>query len=532
MTDAMTNFDYIIVGGGSAGCVMAARLSEDPGTKVCLLEAGPPDTSPFIKAPLGLGATVPSKYLNWAFETVPQAGLNGRRGYQPRGKVLGGSSAINAMIYTRGHPWDYDHWAELGNRGWSFAEVLPYFKKSQHQERGGDDLHGTGGPLNVADLRSPNPLAQAFVQAGSEIQLPRNDDFNGPEQEGVGTYQVTQINGERCSAARAYLAPALGRDNLALLTGVQAGGIILDGKRAVGVRYHRDGQAHEVRAAGEVILSAGALQTPQLLLLSGIGPGAALREQGIAVNHELPGVGQNLQDHIDIVIPYLSPSPLAMGLTPGGIARLIKGILEWRRSRTGIITSNSTETGGFVKSSPDLAIPDLQLHFNAAIVDDHTRKRHFANGYCAHVCVLRPKSRGSIGLNSPDPLAPPRIDPNFLAEDADLDGLVAGFKLTRRILEAPALAPYRGRELLTASVKSDEEIIADIRNRADTIYHPVGTARMGQDDMAVVDSELRVLGMAGLRVVDASIMPTLIGGNTNAPTIMIAEKAAEMISVV
>ena len=528
----MTDFDYIIVGGGSAGCVLAGRLSEDPGTRVCLLEAGPRDTSPFIKAPLGLGATVPSKHLNWAFKTVPQAGLNGRCGYQPRGKVLGESSAINAMIYIRGHPWDYDHWAKLGNPGWSFAEVLPYFKMSQNQERGADDCHGTGGPLNVADLRSPNPLAQAFVDAGLEMQLPRNDDFNGPEQEGVGSYQVTQINGERCSAARAYLAPALQRDNLKIWTGVQATKIILNGKRAMGVAYHRDGQAHEVHATREVVLSAGALQTPQLLLLSGVGPVATLRKHGITVSHELPGVGQNLQDHIDIVIPYLSPSSLAMGLTPGGIAKLTKGIFEWRRSRSGIITSNSTETGGFVKSHPDLAVPDLQLHFNTAIVDDHARKRHFARGYCAHVCVLRPKSRGSISLNSVDPMDAPLIDPNFLAEQADLESLVAGFKLTRRILEAPALAPYRGRELLTANVRSDKEIIADIRDRADTIYHPVGTAKMGNDDMAVVDSELRVHGMVGLRVADASIMPTLIGGNTNAPTIMIAEKAAEMIAVV
>ncbi|MDP6691478.1 MAG: choline dehydrogenase [Alphaproteobacteria bacterium] len=525
----MAEFDYIIVGGGSAGCVLAGRLSEDPGVSVCLLEAGPTDKSGFIKAPLGFGATVPSKLFNWAFETVPQPGLNGRRGYQPRGKVLGGSSAINAMIYTRGHPWDYDHWAELGNPGWAFADVLPYFKHSQNQERGGDDHHGTGGPLNVADLRSPNPLARAFVDAAAEMQLPRNDDFNGPEQEGVGRYQVTQINGERCSAARAFLTPALARDNLAVLTGVQATRVVLEGRRAVGVNYHRDGQAHEVRANREVILSAGALQTPQLLLLSGIGPGEELRRHGIAVAHELPGVGQNLQDHIDIIIPYLSSSPHAMGLTLGGIGKLIRGIFEWRRSRTGIITSNATETGGFVKSRAGLAIPDLQLHFNASIVDDHTRKRHFHRGYCAHVCVLRPKSRGSVSLNSADPLAPPRIDPNFLAEDEDLQGLVAGFKLTRRILEAPALAPYRGRELLTAEVQTDGQITKDIRNRADTIYHPVGTAKMGSDHMAVVDSELRLHGLTGLLVVDASIMPTLIGGNTNAPTIMIAEKAAEMI---
>ena len=299
------------------------------------------------------------------------------------------------------------------------------------------------------------------------------------------------------------------------------------GRFSVGVWTCPPGKFIDRATGAEAMLASGELDSCYLWS----GPVFRLQEQGIPVSHALPGVGQNLQDHIDIVIPYLSPSPLAMGLTPGGITKLIRGIFEWRRSRTGIITSNSTETGGFVKSRPDLAIPDLQLHFNAAIVDDHTRKRHFARGYCAHVCVLRPKSRGSVSLNSPDAMAPPRIDPNFLAEPADLDGLVAGFKLTRRILEAPALAPYRGRELLTANVQSDEQIIEDIRNRADTIYHPVGTARMGRDDGAVVDRELRVHGMTGLRVVDASIMPTLIGGNTNAPTIMIAEKAAEMIAV-
>ena len=529
----MASFDYVIVGGGSAGCVLARRLSDDPSLRVCLLEAGPPDSSILVRAPIGIAAILPGKYLNWAFDTVPQAGLNGRRGYQPRGKVLGGSSSINAMIYTRGHAADYDHWAELGNPGWSFADVLPYFKKSQNQERGGPDIdpdfHGAGGLLNVADPRTPNPLTQAFVDAGAELQLPRNGDFNGPEQEGVGVYQVTQINGERCSAARAFLTPVLERPNLEVLTGVQATKVILDGKRAVGVAYHRDGQDHEVRADGDVILSAGALQTPQLLLLSGIGPGEELRRHGIDIAHELPGVGRNLQDHLDITIPYLSPSPHAMGLTLGGLAKVIKGIFEWRRQRTGIIASNSTESGGFVKSNPDLAIPDLQLHFTLAVVDDHTRKRHFQRGYCCHVCLLRPKSRGHVGLNSADALDPPRIDPNFLSEQTDLDGLVAGFKLTRRILQAPALAPYRGREMMTADVHSDEQIVADIRNRADTIYHPVGTAKMGQDEMAVVDSQLRVHGMAGLRVVDASVMPTIVGGNTNAPTIMIAEKAADMI---
>jgi choline dehydrogenase-like flavoprotein len=433
------------------------------------------------------------------------------------------------MIYTRGHAADYDHWAELGNPGWSYDEVLPYFRKSQNQERGGDQFHGTGGPLNVADLRTPNPMAQAFVDAAAEMQLPRNGDFNGAQQEGVGTYQVTQINGERCSAARAFLTPARTRDNLVVLTGVHVTGLILDGKRAVGVHYRQNGQPGEVHAGREVILSAGALQTPQLLLLSGIGPEAELRGHGIAMAHELPGVGRNLQDHIDITIPYLSPSPHAMGLTFGGVAKVIRGIFEWRRQRTGIIASNATETGGFVKSSAEQAIPDLQLHFTNAIVDDHTRKRHFQRGYCCHVCLLRPKSHGSVGLTSADPEAPPRIDPNFLAEEEDLDSLVAGFKLARRILQAPALAPFRGRELMTADVQTDAQIIADIRNRADTIYHPVGTAKMGPDAMAVVDDQLRVHGMTGLRVVDASVMPAIVGGNTNAPTIMIAEKAADMI---
>jgi len=523
------SFDYVIVGAGSAGCVLARRLSDDPNTRVCLLEAGKPDKSFLIHVPVGVAAILPTTMSNWAFETAPQPGLNNRRGYQPRGKTLGGSSSINAMVYIRGHSSDYDRWAELGNAGWSYADVLPYFKKSQNQERGDDDYHGTGGPLNVADLRSPNPIGKTFVDAAEQLQLPRNDDFNGAEQEGIGPYQVTQINGERCSAAKAYLTPVLDRPNLTVVTEAQATRILFDGKRAVGIAFKQQGQDRDVRANREVLLSGGALQSPHLLLLSGIGPGDELKRQGIDVVHDLPGVGKNLQDHIDHVLTYTTHSRDAFGMTLPGIGRILGSIGTYRREGRGMLTSNFAEAGGFLKSDPSQTIPDLQLHFVVGIVDDHSRKRHFKHGYSCHVCLLRPKSRGHVGLQSADPTAPPLIDPNFLAEDSDMDAMVNGFKLVRRILQAPAFDSLRGKELYTADVHSDDEIRDDIRNRADTVYHPVGTCKMGNDPMAVVDSELKVSGLDGLRVVDASIMPTLIGGNTNAPTIMIGEKAADMI---
>ena len=524
-------FDYIIVGGGSAGCVLAARLTEDPDVTVALLEAGPVDSSVLIHCPAGLPLLGKTGWTNWKFETVPQAGLNGRRGYQPRGKVLGGSSSVNAMIYNRGHRADYDHWASEGNAGWGYDDLLPYFKKAEHNERGADTFHGSGGPLNVKDLASPNRFGPVFVEAGRQAGFAVNTDFNGADQEGVGMYQVTHRNGERFSAAKAYLTPNLLRPNLQVITGAYTTRILLEKKRAVGVEYQHLGLVKQIKANREVLLCAGTIQSPQILMLSGIGPHRHLLENGIATQHDLAGVGQNLHDHPDVVIVNNAPNLTELfGISLTGAARAIQGIFEWRKHRTGMLTTNFAEAGGFIKSSPDETLPDLQLHFVIGKLINHGRKTVFGHGYSCHVCVLRPLSRGSIQLAGKDPLAAPLIDPNFLGARDDMDRMIRGFRIMRNILSQPALMGYGGTESASsAGAKTDLEIEQFIRDNGDTIYHPVGSCRMGSGATDVVDTQLRVHGMQGLRVVDASIMPRIVGGNTNAPVIMIAEKAADMI---
>lgn len=525
-------FDYVIVGGGSAGCVLANRLTEDRDISVCLLEAGPPDRHPFIHVPLGILWMMRSKVLNWNFYTQSEPELAGRRMFWPRGRTLGGSSSSNAMCYLRGHPADYDRWASLGNSGWAYADVLPYFKRSQNQERGPSAYHGTGGPLNVADLRSPNPLTKIFVAAGIEIGLPYNADLNGPNPEGVGPFQVTQQFGRRCSSARAYLKPVRSRRNLSVITGAHVTRLLLEQDRATGVAYRRCGRAKEIRARQEVIVSAGAIQSPRLLMLSGIGNCQQLQESGIKPVHHLPGVGQNLQDHLDIIVVQSCTKPVSYGITWRNIMRSGMELTRYLWAGRGMLTTNGAEGCCITRSTPDATLPDLQFHFSPGKLRDHGRDLKFlcGEGYSLHVCPLHPKSRGEIRLSGNDPFAPPDIRAGYLSHPDDLEHMVCGVRLARQILSAQAFDAFRGEEIVPGpNVVTDDDIRNFIRGNAETIYHPVGTCKMGSDPLAVVDSQLRVLGLRGLRVVDASIMPLLIGGNTNAATIMIAEKAADMI---
>jgi len=523
-------FDYVVVGAGSAGCVLANRLSADGGHSVLLLEAGPKDNNLWIHVPLGYGRLFKEKTVNWMYQTEPEPGLDGRTIFQPRGKVLGGSSSINGLLYVRGQHEDYDRWRQHGNSGWGFDDVLPYFKKAENQERGADDFHGAGGPLPVSDLVHADPLSAAFIAAAAETGIPVNPDFNGASQEGAGFFQTTTRRGRRASTAVAYLRPARGRENLHVETSALAQRILFDRHRADAIEFRQAGVLRTARARKEILVSSGAYNSPQLLQLSGVGPAGLLRKHGIDVVLDAPGVGHDLQDHMQVRVVMRCTQSITLNDVVNSPVRRILAGARYAAFRNGPLTIAAGTSGAFFKTSPRLATPDIQIHFLPFSTDKMGERLHSFSGFSASICQLRPESRGSLRIRSADPTVAPEIRINYRSTEVDRTANVEGLKVLRRILQAPALRPYVMEEVDPgAKVSTDEELLNYCRARGSTIYHPTSTCRMGSDPLAVVDQSLRVRGLEGLRVVDGSIMPDLVSGNTNAAIIMIAEKASDMI---
>lgn len=526
-------FDYVVVGGGSAGCVVASRLSEDPAVSVCLLEAGGEGRDVLVRAPLGFALAMPRGINSWNYETVPQMGFNGRRGFQPRGKTLGGSSAINAMVYARGHRSDYDAWEALGNPGWGFDDVLPYFKKSEANAIHRDSpFHGVDGPLQVTNLRSPSPLNDVFLAACQLQGIPFNPDVNGAEHHGCYHVQVTQRDGERHSAAAAFIHPNLDRPNLDVRTGAHITRVLFEQCRGAGVEYQRDGQLRSVQARREIVMSAGTFGTPQILMASGVGPGDHLRELGVSTVLNSPGVGQNLQDHISALLIFRARiNDHTVGISPTGVARLLKGMWDWRRHRTGLMTSCAAESGAYYRTDAAVEVSDMEMELIVGIGDDHGRKLHFGHGYSAHLLLARPKSIGEVRLASSDTRIAPLIDPRYFSHPYDMETLVKGTQIALDIMNSSPFDPYRGEMLIHYDRDDPGQIEETLRAHADTEYHVCGTAKMGpgNDPMAVVDAQLRVRGVEGLRIADASVMPQVTSNNINAAVVMIGEKCADMI---